>query len=115
MQELSDGDVYVNEGDTFQAGIYYPDTPKEQKAKEKDEAAVKAASFPILKDLAGWFEEQIKDCDDIHNIQITEMEVNGVKFTRKASIEGQVLAMQLLKEKLTAKYHEFQKFGDKDE
>jgi hypothetical protein len=115
MQGLSDGDVYPNEGETFAQGIYYPGQPEEQKLAEKEAAAAKSASLPVLNEVADWFAAQVKACDDIHSIQITEVEINGVKFTRKASVEGQVLAMQLLKEKLIEKSHEFEKFGTKDE
>jgi hypothetical protein len=115
MPGHNDGDVYPNDGETFQQGAYYPGTPEEQAVAEKEEAAKKSASFPILGDLAEWFEQQIKACDDIHAIQITTMEINGVKFSRKVSVEAQVLAMQLLKERFTEKYHEFEKFGPKDE
>lgn len=104
--------VYMNDGDSFQNGIYYPDAPEEQTTKINEEQSAKAGSYPILPKLHKWFEDQIKDCDNMHNIQVSKMTINGVSYGRTVSVEAQVLAYQLLKEKLTEKAHEFDDFAE---
>lgn len=105
-----DDDVYVNAGDSYDT-TYYPEAPEEQQEEERHEKMIRAASYPIMDDLADWWKDMIEGCDDIHNIAMTEMTINDVKYTRAVSIEAQVLAYQLLKEKLIEKYQMFQGFG----
>lgn len=108
----SNDDVYVNDGETYQDTAYYPTEPQEQKESQAHDAGIKAASYPIMPELAEWFQTAITDCDNIHNIQVTAMTVNGVQYSRQISVEAQVLAYQLLKEKLQEKAEEFAKFGE---
>lgn len=109
----SDDDLYVNAGDSYNTpvGEYYPAPPAERVEEERQERAIKAASYPIMDDLADWWKAMIDGCDDIHNIAMTDMTVNDVKYTRSVSIEAQVLAYQIVKEKLIEKYQLFQNFG----
>lgn len=101
-------DLYLNTGESFEA--YYPKEDTERKEKETKKAGAKAASYPILSDLAEWFEEAVKDCDNLDNIQTQTITMNGNAYERTVSIEAQVLAYQLLKQKLQEKYLEFQEF-----
>ena len=106
----SDDDIYVNAGDSYDT-TFYPDVPQERIEEESHEKAIRAASYPIMDELADWWKDMIESCDDIHNISVTEMTLNDVKYSRTVSIEAQVLAYQLLKEKPIEKYQLFQGFG----
>lgn len=106
----NDDDIYVNAGDSYDT-TYYPAPPVERVEEEQAEKAIRAASYPIMDSLADWWKDMISSCDDIHNISVTEMTINDVKYSRTISIEAQVLAYQLLKEKLIEKYDMFQGFG----
>jgi hypothetical protein len=111
-QQPNDGDIYVNPGITdVLGGAYYPGEPEERKAAEKDQAAPVAASYPIMEDVAEWFKQQIASCDDMHNIQVSKMTIGGTVYERSISVEAQVLAYQLLKEKLTDKFNTFKDFS----
>lgn len=106
-------DIYMNEGNSYDSpGVYYPTEPEAQVEEQIAQSAPKVASYPVMDEVTAWFEQQIKECDDIHNIQVTTMTINGVKYSRTVSVEAQVLAMQLLKEKLRDKAHEFSNFGE---
>ena len=105
-----DDDLYLASADDASTA-YYPQEDDNQKSEEAKNNGVIAASYPILPELAKWFEEQIAACDNIGNIQIDSMEFNGHKFSRKASIEGQVLANQLLKEMLVTRSRDFLKLA----
>lgn len=104
-------DLYVNAGDDFGADTaYYPEAPTERREAEATEAAIKAASYPILGDVADWFEEQIKNCDTLQNIQFDIQTINGIQVDRKMSVEVQVLAYAMLAQLLTDKYQEFKAY-----
>jgi hypothetical protein len=104
-------DIYVNDGQTYDT-TYYPKDDPEQVAEETADKAVKAASYPILPEIAKWFEDQIDNSSRNRNIRVEEIEINGVKFSRKVSIEAQLLAYQLLENLLTEKSHEFKDFAE---
>ena len=107
-------DVPITDGESFQNGVYYPTTPKERVEAEVTQAVIKASSYPVMEDVAEWFKDAIFSCSAISNIQITTMDVNGIKYDRKTSVEAQVLAYQLLETMLTNKFDEFREFA-KDE
>lgn len=108
----ADDDIYLRDGESYQApGVYYPEAPEEQKAAEQDIRNIKAASYPILEDNLKWFEEAINACDNMDNIVTADMTRNGVTYSRRVSVEAQVLAYQLLKAKLQEKYAEYQEFA----
>lgn len=108
-----DGDIYVNDGESFaDQGAYYPQIPTEQKEAELKEKAITAASYPVMADVAEWFKQAILDADDIHNIEITRLTQDGVTYSRVVSIEAQVLAFQLYKEKMQEKFDEFKQFTE---
>lgn len=111
MPRTTDDDLYLNAGDDFQAGIYYPSEDEEAKKEEAEQKAVQASSYPIMDDVADWFREQIEECDHLENISIDSMTINGVNYSRKISVEAQLLAFQLLKTGFTDKLTEFQEFG----
>lgn len=113
MPQPTDSDIYVNPGQTESlGGDYYPGVPAERTEAEQAEAAPIAGSYPIMEDVAKWFEAQIAECDDMHNIQTSKLTVNGAVFERTVSVEAQVLAYQLLKEKLQAKFNTFKAFAE---
>ena len=103
---------YVNDGATYD---WQPPQPEVQQEADKHIKAVVAPSFPIMDDVAQWFDEQIADSRDRRNIQVTALTVNGVKYSREVSVEAQVLAMELLEQKLTAKRAEWGTFGESDD
>jgi hypothetical protein len=107
----SDDDVYVNEGNSYDSGIYYPDAPKEQTEEIAETQGKKAASYPILAELEQWFREQIDYAKDLNNIETARVNINGSTYSRSVSVEGQVLAHQLLSKMLSDKYHEFEDFA----
>lgn len=107
---MTDDDLYKNAGDTYDTGTQYFEEPEEQKREQAEKAAIKAASYPILGDVADWFEEQIKQCDSIDNIQFDLQTIQGMTVDRKLSVEVQVLAYRMLKELMTDKFSQFQDF-----
>lgn len=104
-------DVPMTDGESFQNGIYYPEQPVERTNDEVSEAAIKAASYPVMGAVADWFIDAVAECDNLDNIQLRAMTINGVKVGRTVSIEAQILAYQLLKELLMDKSNEFAQFA----
>jgi hypothetical protein len=102
-------DIYPNDGSAFDTAAYAAE-PEERIADEVAHASMKAASYPILGDVAGWFEEQLAQCDSIDNIQFDLTVIAGMPVERKLSVEAQVLAYRMLKELLNDKYREFEDF-----
>lgn len=111
MNQSTDSDIYVNEGETFSPGAYYPDEPAEQKEEIQAQNAVIAASYPVMESVAEWFKEQIEQAKSIDNIQLSN--IDG--YTAKVSIEGQILAYRLLGQLLTDKSQEFKRFLKEEE
>lgn len=106
-------DIYLNDGETYTPpGVYYPKTENPATDAELQTQAAIAQSLPIMGEVAAWFEQEIQNCDNIHNIQVTSLTVNGVKYGRDISVEAQVLAFQLLKEMLQNKARDFESFKD---
>jgi len=103
-------DIYVNDGESYNTA-YYPEVPTEQAEAEAQQKALIATAYPIMDDIADWFADSIASCDNMHNIEMKQITINGAKYTRNASIEGQVLAYQMLKDLLQEKATEFAEFG----
>lgn len=112
---ISDGDMYPNDGDSFQAGIYYPEAPKEQTEAIAAESAAASVSFPIMAEVLDWFNRQVEKAGDINQIETKRLTINGVTYGRTVSIEAQVLAQQLLKEMLAEKAHEWERFSEEQD
>lgn len=108
-------DLYINDGDSFGAEFQYYDQPEERKQAEQAQAAAVNAPTPLQENVAKWFEEEIAKCNLPENIMTRTVEIAGVKVESKASIEGQVIAYQMLKQLLTDKFSEFEKFIKKEE
>lgn len=106
-----DDDIYLRDGAAYTNGVYYPETPVEQVEEEQKAKGIKASSYPVMDEVAEWFDAAIKECDSISNIEMQTMTVSGVKYSRATSIEGQVMAYQLLKQLLKDKAVEFEEFG----
>lgn len=104
--QTTDDDIYLRDGESFQDGAYYPTEDKEALEEARNDASSKAASYPILNDLAEWFEQQVRECDNIDNIDMTQGAV---------SIESQVLAQKLLKQKMLDKAQEFAQFKEQND
>lgn len=86
---------------------YYPEEDAERTEDEQNEKVIITSSYPILPDLAHWFEKEIADCDSLDNIQVDSLTLGNATYSRSISIEAQVLAYQLLKAKLTEASHRF--------
>lgn len=106
-------DIYLRDGETYTNGVYYPDVPEAQVEEETKQKAVVASSYPIMDDVANWFDTAIAEAKDLSNIDLTVTEINGVKVTMAVSAEAQVLAYQLLAQALQDKKGEFAEFGEK--
>lgn len=108
---MHDDDIYTHDGETYTNGAYYPKKPEDQVVEDDKTDAVIAQSYPVIKDVADWFQREIAAASDIHNIQVSVMTMNGFKYSRTVSVEAQVLAYQLLQEKLAEKFQEFEMFA----
>ncbi len=60
---MSDEDLYMNSGLDYAPADYQPSIPKERVEEESKEAAIKAASYPIIGAVADWFQEQFDYLD----------------------------------------------------
>lgn len=105
-------DLYLRDGETYTNGVYYPELPQEQVEAEVKQKGILASSYPVMNDIADWFDTAIKDAQDLSNIDLTITEINGVKVTMAVSAEAQVLAYQLLTQALQDKKAEFAEFGE---
>lgn len=100
-------DLMPNDGDQM-GGDYYPDsTTKIETSPLKDRSS-------IQEDVDKWFEKEIESCGSIDNIQIDVITVQGTKYDRQTSVEAQLLAFTLLKQKLQAKKQEFEEWLKKN-
>lgn len=108
----ADDDLYLHSGETYDGPpAYYPKEPEAQVDERRKEHTVIAASYPIMADIADWFRTEIDACDRISNIETRAISANGMHYSLKVSIEAQVLAYQLLREKLEGKLQQFAQFG----
>jgi hypothetical protein len=104
-------DLYLRDGETYTNGTYYPDVPQEQVDEEVKQKGIIASSYPIMNDVADWFDSAIADSKDMTNIDLTVTEINGVKVSMSVSAEAKVLAYHLLTQALQDKKAEFAEFG----
>jgi hypothetical protein len=82
---------------------YQPEEPQERKQAEREATSAIATSYPIMDDVKQWFTDSIIDFDSIDSIQMEAITVNGVLYDRKVSIEAQLLAQKLCKQKFIDK------------
>ncbi len=107
-----DDSLMPYDGEAFDTSSY-AELPEDRKQKERDESGIKAASYPVLPKIADWFEQAIKDCNNLDNITLgSTMEKNGVVYDQRTSVQAQILAYRLLKELLVEKYDEFKDFQE---
>jgi hypothetical protein len=108
-----DDDIYISssEDDSYLPD-YNPKPPEEQTVAIAEENAAKASSYPILSDIADWFEDQISKSPDITNIAISSKTIGNITYRREIHVEAQVLAYQMLKDLLSDKYEEYKEFRD---
>lgn len=107
---MTDDNLYPNDGD--QMGIYFPGEPLERKQARELEDSLLNKSLPVLDEVIEWFEDAIEEANSVDGIQTSTMSVNGVKYSRSVSVEAQVLAQQLLKQKLLDKQSKFIAFKE---
>ncbi len=98
-----DDNLYPNDGEQMGAYDTRAAAPKTSPLADKN---------TMQKDVFKWFQTQINQANDIGSIQIDTLEINGYKYTREASIEGQLLAQQLLVRALTDKKNELKDYLD---
>lgn len=114
-----EGNLYPRDGATYDDGDQYFDQPRERTEEEREEANEQASAIPFLKQIHEWFDEQIAACDSIDNIQVGDITIpmgdNTITVPQAASIETQVYAMQLLKQRLLEKKNSFPELGEADE
>ena len=84
----------------FVSTEYYPGEPKERIEEEQKEAAVVAASYPVMAAVADWFEDQVQEAMDITNINLES----------SVPVAAQVKAFQLYQIKMIEKAREFQNY-----
>lgn len=106
---INDDDIYLNAGDSYDTA-YYPDQVDEVREQAETKQREMAVSYPVMGAIADWFEACIAACDNLDNVVFDMTVIGGVPVDRKVSIEAQVLAMKLLKEKMVEKYGEFEEF-----
>lgn len=105
-------DLYLNDGETYTNGVYYPEVPEDQKEDEAKHKGVIASSYPIMEDVANWFKEVIDDTKDMRNIDMQKTEINGVAVSLNVSIEAQVFGYMIANQVLSDKAAEFAEFGE---
>lgn len=104
-------DLYVNDGETYTNGVYYPEEPVEQVEETAKAKGVLAASYPILDDVADWFRDAIAELGDIDSIDSQQTTINGVTVSTKVSIEAQYYGNQIARQLLRDKFKEFSEWG----
>lgn len=103
----TDDDLYLNNGETYQDAAYYPDQPEERTETEQHEAAILAASYPIMGDVYSWFKENIDACDSRRNII-------AYATSHDYDIEDCARAFDIVRELLEAKSQDFEQFRKED-
>lgn len=106
-QPLPDDDAVAVFGETYQDAAYYPDAPLERKEEEASDAAIIAASYPIMSDVYDWFQEQIDATDSRRNI-VGYANSHGYDITECSR------AFDIVRELLEGKQAEFQQFKGDD-
>ena len=102
-QPIPDDDAVAGFGETYQDAVYYPEAPQEQQEELAHEAAILAASYPIMGDVYEWFEEQIKACDSRRSI-------NAYASQHGWNVEDTGRAFDIVRELLEAKSLDFEQF-----
>lgn len=103
MPSQANDDIYVNAGDSFDT-TYYPDPKVNEEIEETEQVKQgnRAASYPVMDEVADWFKREVEEAPDIFNIDPD----NGF------SIEAQVYGLQLYQKKMIEKAHEFDEWGE---
>lgn len=83
--ELLSDDLMPNEGSAF-----YPEVDEDLQQEENREKAMIQAAEPLMDDLLLWFQNQIDETDSVSKIDLTS----------KVSVEAQIQAQQIVKNKL---------------
>jgi hypothetical protein len=93
-------DTFVAPSDSYQDTSYYPNEPDERVEDEAKEAAILAASYPIMASVADWFASEVANAMDIANIDLESA----------IPVEAQVQAFQLYQAKMIEKAREFENY-----
>jgi hypothetical protein len=94
-----DSMMYPQDGSSYDT-TYAPGIPAERKEEESKEAAVIAASYPIIEKNAQWF----------HDAAMNSMDISNIDVNSKVPVESQVIAFQHLQNLLIAKAREYQDY-----
>jgi hypothetical protein len=105
---MQDDNLYVNDGDQYTNGVYYPPEATVVKEAEQKQKSVQSTSYPIMNDVADWFNEQIAICDSATFIKSYAKENNISMDEAHAGFE---VARTLLESKAV----EFAEFGSSEE
>lgn len=114
MPNLPDveGNLYPRDGQSYDNADNYFDEPQERKEDEREETNEENYTVPFLTKIHAWFDDEIAAADSIENIKVESVTINGVVYSSAVSIEAQVLAFRLLKQKLQEKKDEFPDLED---
>lgn len=109
---MADDDIYVNNGDTYVSTDYQPEPFQtvQQKEQLSHDQAIKAASYPIMADVADWFDTQIDGCDSRRTINAYA----AAKGYQPNQLEDVARAFDIVRELLEAKSLEFTEFRRED-
>lgn len=107
-----DDQLYLRDGEDQTNSIIYAVEDTEVVEERSKQNGVLMQSYPIMGDVAQWFDECIAECDSIRNIEMTSKTINGVKYSREIHIEAQALAYQLLMQLLEDKKASWGEFGE---
>ena len=90
---------YPQSGDDFSTA-YYPGEDPERVEAEQAKASIVSQSYPVMEDVAAWFDRQIADCDSRRNIL-------AYAATHNTDPERTALAFDIVRELLEIKRSEF--------
>jgi len=93
---MSSDDIYVNTGLDYAPADYQATIPKERLEQESKEAAIKAASYPIMADIADWFQVQFAYLDSRTAVlaYATEYEVDVEVAGRAFDVARDIIAVK---------------------
>lgn len=94
-------DDYVAPSDSYTD--YNPGEPQERIEQESHDAAIMAASYPVMADVYQWFDEQIEATDSRRNIQ-------AYATSHDLDLNLTSAAFDIVRELLEGKQAEFQQF-----
>ena len=99
-------DPYPNSGESFDEAV-------DDTFDLIEEARTRAnISYPIVDEFLEFLEDQLKAVPNITNIQTSKQKYNGIEYSRTISIEGQVLAYQMMYDLLMSQIQKAKTFQE---